>query len=39
MKRIALMSSLALAVLAMPAHAQVVRGDQIVAQSNYVSRQ
>jgi hypothetical protein len=39
MKRIALLASLALAVLTLPAHAQVVRGDQIVAQSNYVSRQ
>jgi hypothetical protein len=39
MKAIALASSLALALFALPAHAQVVRGDQIVAQSNYVSRQ
>lgn len=39
MKPIALASSLVLALLALPASAQVVRGDQIVAQSNFVSRQ
>lgn len=39
MKRIALLTSLAFVALALPAHAQIVRGDQIVAQSNYVSRQ
>ena len=38
MKR-ALLLAVALAAIAIPAHAQVVRGDQIVAQSNFVSRQ
>jgi hypothetical protein len=39
MKRILLALAAALAIAAPAAHAQVVRGDQIVAQSNYVSRQ
>ncbi len=39
MKRILLAAAAAIAIAAPAAHAQVVRGDQIVAQSNYVSRQ
>ena len=39
MKRIFLGAVAAIALAAPAAHAQVVRGDQIVAQSNYVSRQ
>ncbi len=39
MKRILLALAAAVAIAAPAAHAQVVRGDQIVAQSNYVSRQ
>lgn len=38
MKRILLAAAAAIAIAAPAAHAQVVRGDQIVAQSNYVSR-
>lgn len=39
MKRILLACAAMIAIAAPAAHAQVVRGDQIVAQSNYVSRQ
>ncbi len=39
MKRILLALAATAAIAAPAAHAQVVRGDQIVAQSNYVSRQ
>lgn len=39
MKRLLLLAAAAIAVAAPAAHAQVVRGDQLVAQSNYVSRQ
>lgn len=39
MKRLYLLAAAAIAIAAPVANAQVVRGDQIVAQSNYVSRQ
>ncbi|MEQ1608251.1 MAG: hypothetical protein ABL956_04670 [Hyphomonadaceae bacterium] len=39
MKRLLLVAAAAIAIAAPAANAQVVRGDQIVAQSNYVSRQ
>lgn len=38
-KRLVLIAATAIAITTSAAHAQVVRGDQIVAQSNYVSRQ
>lgn len=39
MKRLLLVAAAAIAIAAPAANAQVVRGDQLVAQSNYVSRQ
>ena len=39
MKRLFLAAAAAIAIAAPASHAQIVRGDQIVAQSNYVSRQ
>lgn len=39
MKRLLVITAAAIAMLAPAAQAQIVRGDQIVAQSNYVSRQ
>ena len=39
MKRLLLATAAAIAIAAPAANAQIVRGDQIVAQSNYVSRQ
>jgi hypothetical protein len=39
MKRLLLLAAAAIAIAAPAANAQIVRGDQLVAQSNYVSRQ